>query len=71
MPTKMIITLGEEATKKYLEIAREKVTEEIDENCEPSDMPISLFISANILYDSTAVCDGNELGEIQVDFINV
>lgn len=69
MGQKLVITLTEEATEKYFELARAQTAAELDEDCEPSDVWLTICIAASNLYESTAILKNTEIGEVSVDLI--
>ena len=69
MTTKLVITLTEEATNKYLEFSRKQTGDHVDENCEPSDITLMINIAASNMYESTAYINQQELGEVEVNLI--
>lgn len=53
MSKKLVLTLDGATTKKYLELARKQTEALVDEDCEPSDVSVTIDISANQTYDNT------------------
>lgn len=68
--SKLVITLTEEATKKYFELARHQTESLLNHDCEPQDMTLTINIAANNEYESTAYMNREELGDVEVDIIN-
>lgn len=68
MKQKLIITLDEEATEKYLEIARRKTTAEVDEDCVPSGVDISISIGP-VPFGSSAYMGSEEIGEVTTELV--
>lgn len=69
--SKLTITLDEEATAKYLEVASRLTEDEVDSDCEPSGPTI--FVDISPLLESEAyIVDGNariELGSASVNLL--
>ncbi|MCH8567701.1 MAG: hypothetical protein LAT67_05530 [Balneolales bacterium] len=64
MGAKLIITLDEEATQNYLGYARKMVEAEVNEDCEPSGITISVSICPP--YGATVFAGPTEFGEADV-----
>lgn len=69
MTTKLVITLTEEATNKYLEFSRKQTEDSLEENCEPNDITVTINIAASNMYESTAYINQQELGEVEVNLV--
>jgi hypothetical protein len=69
MEKQLVITLSKEATKKYLELARQQTSAELDEDCEPSDVLLQVTIAANNTYESIALLGKEEIGEVSVSWL--
>ena len=71
MAQRLVITLSEEATAKWLELAGARTKAEVDEDCEPSGS--SLLVDIHPLYsDCSYYREGEktELGEVKVDLVD-
>ena len=70
MRERMVITLNEETTRKYLTIARKRTEAEVNADCEPGGIGIRIDISS--LYGNPILVDANggwqEIGEASVRF---
>ncbi len=69
MSKKLIITLNDEITDKYLSLARPKTQAEVDEGCLPSGVSIRIDITPPF-GDTAFFRDGSkwvELGEVTVE----
>ncbi|CAA0120461.1 hypothetical protein [Zhongshania aliphaticivorans] len=69
MKAKLVITLTEEATNKYLVFSRKQTEDHVDESCEPSDITLMINIAASNMYESTAYINQQELGEVEVNLV--
>lgn len=63
---KMIIELSEEQTEKYFEIAKQKTTAEVNENCIPSGVSITIHISPP--FGDYAEVNDQDIGDVIVKF---
>jgi hypothetical protein len=70
MRSKLVITLTEEATKRYFELARQQTESFLNKDCEPEDMTLTISIAASNTYESTAYIMLEELGEVEVSIIS-
>ncbi len=70
MPQKLVITLDEETTQRYLDFAGKKTKAEADADCEPSGTAISIHIAPEP-YDSMVFIEQKELGEAKVELVEV
>lgn len=61
---KMIIELSVEQTEKYFEIARQKTTAEVNEDCIPSGVSITIHISPP--FGDYAEVNGQNIGDVLV-----
>lgn len=61
MAKRLIITLSEEATEKYLKASSKIVEAEVNADCEPSGKDLLIQIS-QLPYDSTGYIGNTELG---------
>lgn len=68
MGRKLVITLDEVTTQKYLDLARQQTKALVDEDCEPSDVMLAISISANPAYGHAVFIDEREIGEASVDW---
>ena len=68
MPPKLVITLDEETTEQYLDLAGKQTKAEVDADCEPSGVSISIHIAPDP-YDSAAFMGHKELGEAKVELV--
>ena len=69
MGSKLVITLSEDATEKYLELARQQTSALLEEDCEPSDVLLTVIIAASNCYESAVLLGDTELGEVAVDLL--
>ncbi|MCL1067222.1 hypothetical protein L2735_10425 [Shewanella olleyana] len=70
MTQKLVIELSEEATEKYLELARQQTSDMVEEDCEPEDVLLKIIIAANNIYGSEALFGDKELGTVSVELIS-
>lgn len=70
MKKKLVLTLSEEATQKYLELARKQTKALVDEDCEPSDVLLKIHITAGNMYDNIVLFGDIEIGEVSLDWID-
>ncbi len=68
MSKKLVLTLDEVTTQKYLELARKQTETLVNEACEPSDVSVTINISANQIYDNAVFFDDVEVGNASVDW---
>ena len=71
MNKKLVLTLDEATTKKYLELASKQTEALVDEDCEPSDVSVTIDISANQTYDNTVFFGRVEIGIATIDWTDV
>ena len=67
MTQKMVITLDEKTTARYLEIASTKTSAEIEADCLPSGM--ELIISICPPFGDFVYVGTEEIGEVKIDFL--
>lgn len=70
MKKRLVITLSEEATERWLELASARTKAEVDEDCEPSGS--SLLVDIGPYYSSCSYHgsgDYIELGEVDVGLV--
>jgi hypothetical protein len=70
MKKKLVLTLSEETTQKYLELARKQTVALVDEDCEPSDVLLKIHIAASNMYNNIVLLDDIEIGEASLDWID-
>lgn len=70
MSQKLVITLDEATTIKYLELAQKRTKAELNADCEPSGSSLRIDISPDP-YDSYVSCENDEIGVAAVQLINV
>lgn len=73
MAKKLVITLDEAVTEKYLELAGEKTKAEVDADCCPSGVSLKIDISGP-WGSSASFMAGNqyiEIGDVTVDLIEL
>ena len=68
MPQKLVITLDEETTQRYLDLAAKNTKAEADADSEPSGTAISILIAPEP-YDSMVFMEQKELGEAKVELV--
>lgn len=69
MAQKLVITLNEETTEKYLELAREQTKALIEEDCEASGVLLKVLIASTMLFESTVFFGDTEIGEAEIDLV--
>ena len=70
MGKKLVITLDELSTRKYLELAAKKTEAEVNEDCEPSGITLIIDIAPTKVYDSSVSIGNNEIGIVSVNFLD-
>lgn len=70
MKQRLVITLDEETTERYLKQAQQQNKAHIDADCEPVGCTISINIESAI-YDSTVYFNNKEIGEAEVNLQDV
>lgn len=67
MAERLVLTLDDEATKKYLELASKATEDEVNAGCEPSGVCLNIVLGGD--FDGHAVWVGDvEIGEASVSF---
>jgi hypothetical protein len=69
MAKKLVITLDESTTAKYLDLAVKKTESEVNADCEPSGCRLIIDIAPSH-YDSIVSFGNNEIGLVSVDFVD-
>jgi hypothetical protein len=69
MAKKLVITLDESATSRYLELASKMTEAEVNADCEPSSRRLIIDIAPSH-YDSCVSFGNNEIGLVSVDFVD-
>jgi len=69
MGKKLVITLDEAATAKYLELAVKKTEAEVNADCEPSGCRLIINIAPGH-YDSCVSFGNTGIGLVSVDFVD-
>jgi len=70
MGKKLVITLDEPATSKYLELVAKQTEAELNEDCEPSGATLIIDIEPSIVYDSSVSFGDHEIGIVSIDLVN-
>jgi hypothetical protein len=65
MKQKLIITLNEQTTARYLQIASRRTAAEVEADCEPSGIHLTIEISP--LFESAVYVNREEIGEADVE----
>ena len=68
MGQQLVIKLSEEATEKYLKLARQQTSALVEEGCEPSGVLLTVIIE-NAIYDSVVLFGDTEIGTVSVDLV--
>ena len=63
---KLVITLDEQTTQKYLELANKRTVAELEADCEPSGVNLTIEIGSDA-YPHYVYLDGKDIGEASVD----
>ncbi len=69
MGKKLVITLDESATIKYLELSRNLTEAEVNADCEPSSRRLIIDIAPEH-YGSSVSFFNNNIGNVSVDFVD-
>lgn len=69
MAKQLVITLTEEATRKYLQLAQQQSSAEVNEDCEPSDVLLQVNIAASNFYDSEVMFGEKEIGTVEISWL--
>jgi len=69
MGKKLVITLDESATSKYLELAGKKTEAEVNAECMPSGSTLTIAIALGP-YDDYVRFENNEIGNVSVDLVD-
>jgi len=69
MGKQLVITLSEEATEKYLQLAREQTRALLDVDYEPTDVLLKVNIAPDTYYDSDVLFGDTEIGQVAVSFM--
>ncbi len=67
MAEKLVITLGEKATARYLQLARQQTKNEVDASCEPSGVCLTVEIGG--ILGAEVSLDGVEIGTALVGLV--
>jgi hypothetical protein len=67
MKQKLVITLDEEKTERYLKRAQQQTKGHIDGDCEPIGFTISIDIES-VIYDSIFYFNNKKIGQAEVTF---
>lgn len=65
---KLVITLDEMTTRKYIELSAEKTEAEVNGDCEPSGASLTIYVSPGH-YDSSVYFENREIGIASVCFV--
>lgn len=68
MSKKLVLTLDEATTEKYLALAQERTKAMVDEGCEPSDVLLKINIGANQIYGNTVFFQDTDIGHALVSW---
>lgn len=70
MSKKLVLTLDETTTQKYLALANQRTEAMVEEGCEPSDVLIKINIGANQIYENTVFFGDEEIGNALISWDN-
>jgi hypothetical protein len=70
MKQKLVITLDEETTERYLKQAQQQTKGHIDADCEPIGCTISIDIES-VIYDSIVYFNNKKIGQAEVNLQDI
>lgn len=65
MSKKLVITLDEATTQKYLELASQQTESLVNEGCEPADVVLKIQVGANQHYENAVFLMTARLAKLQ------
>lgn len=70
MSKKLVLTLNEATTRKYLELARKQTEDLVDEGCEPSGVTLTIQVAASQFCETMVFFGKHEIGEASLNWVD-